>query len=135
MELVERLRQRIASLPEVKLAILFGSNARGTAGPRSDVDLGLVLEPNTQSTRLNIEAELGRAAGRSLDVIYLDKAPPLLRFEISKDGMVLAEREEGLWSRFKARAMVDWWEWAPYSRLFAKSAVRRLREKVRHGQA
>jgi hypothetical protein len=37
-DLLGRLRQCAASLPEVKLAILFGSTARGKAGPKSDVD-------------------------------------------------------------------------------------------------
>ena len=135
MDLADRLRQHAASRPEVKLAVLFGSNARGTAGPKSDVDLGLLLEPDTRPNRIEIEAELERAAHRTLDVIYLDEAPPLLRFEISKDGMVLAEREEGLWSRFKARAMVDWWDWAPTAKQIEQAAIRRLREKVEHGQA
>jgi len=135
MDLMERLRHRIGSLPEVKLAVLFGSHARGTAGPRSDVDLGLLLEPDTRSARLHIEAELGRAAGRSIDVIYLDEAPPLLRFEISKDGLVLLEREDGLWTHFKAKAMVDWWDWAPLAKRIEDAAIRRLREKVAHGQA
>lgn len=135
MSLIDGLRQRAASLPEVKLAVLFGSNARRTAGPRSDVDLGLLLEPDTRTARLEVEAELGRAAGRTVDAIYLDEAPPLLRFEISKDGLLLLEREDGLWTHFKAKAMVDWWDWAPVAKRIEDAAIRRLRERVEHGQA
>jgi uncharacterized protein len=134
MDLVDRLRSRIAALPAVRLAVLFGSAARGEAGPRSDVDLGVLLDPDTSDLRLQVGAELGRAAEREVDVIFLDSAPPLLRFEISRDGVLLFEKEDGLWTDFKVRAMVDWWDWAPYSRMFTAAAVRRLREKVRHGQ-
>jgi len=134
MDLVDRLRSRISSLQAVRLAVLFGSNARGEAGPRSDVDLGVLLDPDTRDLRIHVEAELGRAAEREVDVIFLGDAPPLLRFEISREGVLLFEKEDGLWTDFKVRAMVDWWDWAPYSRMFTAAAVRRLREKVRHGQ-
>ncbi|MFY9825998.1 MAG: nucleotidyltransferase domain-containing protein [Thermoanaerobaculia bacterium] len=134
MDLVDRLRSRISSLPAVRLAVLFGSTARGEARTRSDVDLGVLLDPDTPALRRKVEAELGEAAGREVDVIFLAEAPPLLRFEISRDGVLLFEKEDGLWTAVKVRAMVDWWDWAPYSRMFTAAAVRRLREKVKHGQ-
>jgi len=133
MDLLDRLRERAASLPEVKLAVLFGSTARGKARKDSDVDLGLLLEPVSRRERLHVEAELARAAGREVDLVYLNEAPPLLRFEIARDGILLLEREEGLWTRCKVKAMVDWWDWAPNARLLAKAAVRRLREKIANG--
>jgi predicted nucleotidyltransferase len=135
MDLVDRLRSRISGLPAIRLAVLFGSTARGEAGPRSDVDLGILLDPDTRDLRLHVGAELGRAAGREVDVVFLNEAPPLLRFEISRDGLLLFEKEDGLWTDFMARAMVDWWDWAPYSRMFAKAMVADLRERLRDGQA
>lgn len=134
MDLVDRLKSRISALPAVRLAVLFGSTARGEARPRSDVDLGVLLDPDTRDHRCHVEAELSRAAGREVDVIYLNEAPPLLRFEISRDGVLLFEKEDGLWTDVKVRAMVDWWDWAPYSRMFAKAMVADLRESLRHGQ-
>jgi predicted nucleotidyltransferase len=134
MDLMDRLQSKIAALPAVRLAVLFGSTARGEARLRSDVDLGVLLDPDTRDLRIHVEAELGRAAEREVDVIFLGDAPPLLRFEISRDGVLLFEREDGLWTDFKVRAMVDWWDWAPYARMFTAAAVRRLREQVRHGQ-
>jgi predicted nucleotidyltransferase len=133
MDLLHRLRERAASLPEVRLAVLFGSLARGQARKDSDVDLGLFLEPVSRRERLHVEAELARAAGREVDVVYLNEAPPLLRFEIARDGILLLEREEGLWTRCKVKAMLDWWDWAPNARFLAKAAVRRLREKIANG--
>lgn len=134
MDLEDRLRSRISSLPAVRLAVLFGSTARGEARPRSDVDLGVLLDPDTPASRREAEAELGRAAEREVDVIFLADAPPLLRFEISREGVLLFEKEDGLWTNVKVRAMVDWWDWAPYARMFTAAAVRRVRERVRHGQ-
>ncbi|MFL6196590.1 MAG: type VII toxin-antitoxin system MntA family adenylyltransferase antitoxin [Thermoanaerobaculia bacterium] len=135
MSLVERLRQSAASLPEVRLAVLFGSTARGQARKGSDVDLGVLLNPDTREARDKAQAELGRAAEREVDVVFLDEAPPLLRFEVSRDGELLLEREEGLWTGFKARAMVDWWDWAPTARKIHRTIIQHLRERVSGGQS
>jgi hypothetical protein len=68
--------------------------------------------------------------GREVDVIPLDTAPPLLRIEIARDGVLVMERAPGLWSAFRARAMVDWWEWAPFARRFGQAAIARLESKA-----
>jgi predicted nucleotidyltransferase len=136
MSMEDRLRQSLSFLPEVKLAVLFGSTARGQAGPGSDVDLGVLLDPDTPEVRSKVEPELWKAAGRrTVDLIFLDKAPPLLRFEIARDGVVLHQEQDHLWTDFKTRAMLDWWDWEPIAKRIEEALIRRLREKVEHGQA
>ncbi len=134
MDYNDLLRRALAPFPEVKLAVLFGSTARGQARPKSDVDVGILLEPYSVDLRFRVEAEIGRAAGREVDTVLLDNAPPLLRFEIARDGILLFESEDQLWTTFKTRAMVDWWDWAPTHRMIAAGVARRLREQVGHGQ-
>ncbi len=88
------------------------------------------------TTRLaGLAVTLARIAGREVDLIPLETAPPLLRFEIARDGAVLVERQPHLWSDFQARAMVDWWEWAPLARRFASAAMARLQSQAGHGRA
>jgi predicted nucleotidyltransferase len=135
MDLLDRLRERAGSLPELKLAVLFGSTVRGEARKGSDVDLGILLDPDTREARNKALLELDRAAGREVDAVFLNEAPPLLRFEISRDGVLILEREEGLWAGVRAKAMVDWWDWAPYAKRIEDAAIRRLRERMAHGQA
>jgi predicted nucleotidyltransferase len=135
MDLLDRLRERAASLPEVKMAVLFGSTARGQARKKSDVDLALLVEPDNSEARLKVLVELERAAAREVDVVYMNEASPLLRFEISRDGVLILEREEGLWTGFRVRAMLDWWDWAPYAKQIEDAAIRRLRERMANGQA
>lgn len=134
MQLLGKLRDQADVWPELKLAVLFGSTARGEERPGSDVDLGLLLEPYNPSLRFEAEAQMGRAAGRPVHVVLLDEAPPLLRFEIARDGVLLLEREEGLWTRFKVKAMIDWWDWAPIARKINAGVIRRLKERVSRGE-
>jgi predicted nucleotidyltransferase len=110
--------------PDVTLAAVFGSSARGAASRSSDLDIGVEGVPSSRLPALAVT--LSRLAGREVDLIQLETAPPLLRFEIARDGVLLAERTEGRWPAFQARAMVDWWDWAPTARRFAEAAIGRL---------
>jgi uncharacterized protein len=122
----------LQSWPGVRLAVLFGSAARGRPGPDGDLDVGVLYAPEGESA-VALEVALARAAGRRVDLVRLDAAPPLLRFEIARDGRVLLERTPHAWTDFRARAMTDWWDWAPTARLLNRAAVERLRATVADG--
>lgn len=130
----EVLRNELASLPPVRLAALFGSAARGQARPGSDLDVAILLEPNPAMTFAMVEVALARAARCAIDVVDLRTAPPLLRFEIARDGVALYERQAGLWADFRARAMIDWWDFSGVASTVRAVGVRRLREQVAGGE-
>lgn len=132
--MLERLREQLAALPAVRLAAAFGSVARGEERPGSDLDLGLLLDPDSLSLRREIEVALSRAARREVDFVYLNEAPPLLRFEIARDGVLLLERCPGDWPDFKAHAMIDWWDWAPTARMITRTILERQKERLERGQ-
>jgi len=123
--LVELLRPVLASHADVRLAVLFGSGARGELRRGSDVDLAVVWS-DVSGRRDAIVADLERAAKRTFDLVDLSTAPPQLRFEIARDGVLLVEREPGAWGQVRARAFVDWWDFAPIARKIHRAAIERL---------
>lgn len=133
MSLAEDLQARLGELPNVRLAVLFGSQARGRAGAGSDIDIGLVLDSDTSAERRAVESELSEVVRQEVDVVYLDDSPPLLRFEVARCGQLLLERSPNAWSSFKARAMIDWWDWAPVAREIHRRARERLTGSQTHG--
>jgi predicted nucleotidyltransferase len=128
-----RLEEVLSQFPGVELAVLFGSHARGEERAGSDVDVAIRLADDCHEARRRVELALGRAAGRDVDVVPLDASPPLLRFEIAREGKVLIERNPQAWADFRARAMLDWWDWAPTARMIHAAAIARLRESVGRG--
>ena len=124
--------EALESWPGVRLAVLFGSAARGESGPDSDLDVGVLFEAGREGAAA-LEVALARASERRLDLVGLDTAPPLLRFEIARDGRVLVERTPHAWADFRARAMTDWWDWAPTARLLHAAAASRLRAALADG--
>lgn len=127
-DLLGRLRAH-CSQSGVDLGVLFGSHATGRARPGSDIDVALLVPDDSPAARRQAEIDLQRALGGKADVTFLADAPPQLRFEISRQGVVAFERQPGLWVRERARAMVDWWDWAPVARRIHAAGVERLRKR------
>lgn len=132
---LDDIRRVLDESPAVRLAILFGSAARNRAGRDSDLDVGVSLEADARDTLTGLSVALERASGALVDLISLDDAPPLLRFEIARDGQVLVERSDHAWADFRARAMIDWWDWAPTVRMMHRVMAERIREEAARGSS
>ena len=133
MTVSERVRPILEATPGIVLAVMFGSHARGTARPESDIDLAVRVGAMAPGELDLVLARLERATGMTIDVVYLDALPPLVRFEIARDGVLLLQRTPHTWPDFRAKAMLDWWEWAPFAQRFSSAAVARLRAEVGRG--
>jgi predicted nucleotidyltransferase len=132
---LERITRVLDETPAVRLAVVFGSAARQTEGRDSDIDVGVSWLDGAVQPAAAVAVALERAAGRPVDLVLLGDAPPLLRFEIARDGRVLVERVPHAWADFRAKAMIDWWDWAPTARMMHRVMAERLREEAAHGPA
>jgi predicted nucleotidyltransferase len=123
----------------VMLAYLYGSQARGDAGPLSDVDVAVYFRPgvpeNVRFGRvLNLVGELGSVFRRNdVYVVDLAVAPPLLRHRVYYDGQVLYCADDAERVRFETAALRDYVDTEPLRRIkhkyilqhFGASAERR----------
>jgi predicted nucleotidyltransferase len=128
----DRLRGALATVPRLRLAILFGSRARGNARPDSDVDVAILAEPplsGREETELG--AALERAAGTSVDLVDLDRAAPALRWRVARDGIVLVSAPAHEATRFLARTGIEHDE----LRDLEVDAQRRFRDRLAQGSA
>jgi uncharacterized protein len=102
--LLSTLVQALRKEPNVRLAVLFGSVARGEEGRGSDVDLLVRLRRNDYRVRGELVDALENAAGTHVQVFSLEQADeaPLLLADVLREGRVLVDRD-GDWSRLKRR--------------------------------
>ncbi|MHB8570886.1 MAG: type VII toxin-antitoxin system MntA family adenylyltransferase antitoxin [Metallibacterium sp.] len=79
-EFIDPLRAVLARHPQVNFAMLFGSLARGTARPDSDLDLAVGADRPLRSDEIiALIGDLATASGRPVDLIDLaDAGEPLL---------------------------------------------------------
>ena len=119
IEEIERaLAGALDAWPMVRAAWLFGSVATGSAGRLSDVDVA-VLGGGTLSfdERAGLALDLGRAAGRSCDVVVAEHASPVLAMAIVDTGRRFFCRDGGA---------ADAWEEFVLRRYLGTAELRRL---------
>jgi predicted nucleotidyltransferase len=129
MEAHAALTAALQADDRIRLAAIFGSSARGTSSSKSDLDVGVLGVPVRDLPKTAVQ--LARIAGREVDLIDLASAPPLLRVEIARDGVLLFARSNHLWSEFRGQALIDWWDWAPLAKRFGAAAMARLNTGAR----
>lgn len=94
MKNIERAKNILSMDDNVEFAYLFGSAATGKAGPLSDIDIAVYLADAgfSHGYRLDILGRLARALGtENLDVLMLNEAPTVMRFEVIRNGVILKE--------------------------------------------
>ena len=120
----------------VVLAYLYGSQARGDAGPLSDVDVAVLLGPDTQGDErfhrmLQLIGELASVFRRDdVNVVDLQEASPLLRHRVYRDGQLLYCRDDAERVRFETMALRDYIDTAPLRRIKRKYVLQRFKEHV-----
>jgi predicted nucleotidyltransferase len=110
-QLRERLRPIFGTRPEVLAAFVFGSSARGAAGPSSDVDIAVLLSAGAarlhraDDYKARLLADLMSSLGTSaIDLVLLNEAPPLLSHRVLRDGLLLHVTDERALADFRFRA-------------------------------
>jgi predicted nucleotidyltransferase len=106
----------------VRLAVLFGSRAKGTAGPASDWDVGLLV--STPIDWFAWMAELGSLIGGRVDLVDLSRAPPLLAHRAVTEGRVLLDRSGHEFASFASLALRKYWDTAKFRRAQEESLRR-----------
>jgi predicted nucleotidyltransferase len=88
---------------------LFGSQARGTARPDSDVDVAVLGAVDAW----DLEARLCAALDMDVQVVPMERAPADLVRRVVRDGILLAERDRALRVRFEVRKRLEYFDMAP----------------------
>ena len=101
---VARLRRALASAGDIRLAILFGSRARGTDRPDSDIDIAIDA-PGVDP--LDLAAKLGLDLHAEVDVISLDDPGVPLLEALIRDGIVVHEGHKGAGARWRSHALAS----------------------------
>jgi predicted nucleotidyltransferase len=109
--------------PEVIVAYLYGSVARGDSGPRSDVDVAVLLTetPRTlDELPLGLEADLERLLGRRVQVVVLNTAPVDLIHRVLRDSILLVDRNTSRRIAFEVQARNEFFDLQPYLREYRR---------------
>jgi len=98
----------------VRLAILFGSRAKGEAGSESDWDLAFLINEAKQRMDRPWLAALKKSLIKDLcdhlktpqiDLVILNRASPFLKYQVAQNGRPLYQVKEGEFASFVSLAV------------------------------
>lgn len=126
---VEKLGRYFAAYPEgIACAYLYGSVARGTARPESDVDVAVLLEQDPQPTLaesgIGLAGDLEASVGLPVDVVLLNLAPVDLVHRVLRDGIIVFERKPLERIRFEVQARNAYFDLKPYLDEYRRAPAR-----------
>ncbi len=123
------LVETVATEHSIVAAFVFGSLARGTAGPLSDVDVGLLIsDPRERGavSERTMDALCRRLRTSRVDVVSLADAPLPVRYRVVRDGSLVACRDRAAVEQFVVEAVLQYLDFKP----LRDQAFARMRQAV-----
>ncbi len=121
-------------LDEVVLAYLFGSHARGQAGPLSDIDVAVLLvdgldDSHAFEKRLALMDHISHhMQTNEVDVLILNEAPLALAYRVLRDGVLIYCRDEARRVGFTARTVSMYLDFKPILERHERAILERARK-------
>lgn len=110
-----QLKSLFADYPQVKLAIIFGSFAAGTADEHSDLDLAVLADtPLDKKMRMALIAGIAKELGRPVDLVDMRTAGVVLLGEVFKGERLIGE--DAVFAQQLCRYLVDREDFLPLRR-------------------
>ena len=89
------LEQACHTHEEIIAAYVFGSQATGEAGPRSDVDVAVLLDEDRQQEfdSLQFIVDLENILERNVDLVVLNHSGEPIKHQVRRDGRIVFDRD------------------------------------------
>ncbi len=135
IKLIKRIETEIKQLnffEELQLAILFGSRAREEEKVDSDLDLAFLLKPeffekiNVIDYRINLINYFSELTGIESDIIFLNSAKPLLKFQILKYGELIYVNDDFDYARYFSKSLREYFDFKYYKEYHYQKMRERL---------
>lgn len=131
VEAIERVCETLAADPRVAAALLFGSAARDRARADSDLDVALLAAgsahvPALRQDLLQLGARSSLAAGREVQLVLLDDAPPMLGRQVFAHSRVLFDRDPQRLAGMLERILIAYFDGAHHRRIMEQALHARL---------
>lgn len=108
---------------------LFGSVSKGLQTQESDTDIAVLLSDrpkNMLDYYLDLMERIFKLIGGDIDLVVLNTAPPLLKYQVIKHGKVLFSRDETARVKFEARTGKEYMDFAPRRHKYDEALVEEI---------
>lgn len=134
MELIKICKDVLFEYENIIFAYIFGSLVTGNFRNDSDIDLAIFINDEISSAEyMEIKMRLTEVSKREIDLIILNSATTLLKFEVYRKHVLLFTRDRNKESEFKIKTLFEYNDMKKYIDLSYKNTIKRLKKEVEAG--
>jgi predicted nucleotidyltransferase len=116
----------LASIPEIRLGLVYGSFANGKATAGSDVDIAIAGDaPFSADLLMRVRGDLGLLFARDVDLIDLSRVQGLILHRAVTRSLVL-KRDPALFADYLCKALAFQEDFLPYLRRMRDAKLKRF---------
>ncbi|HOJ11768.1 MAG TPA: nucleotidyltransferase domain-containing protein [Clostridiales bacterium] len=132
MDNIEKCKNILIGYENIVFAYIFGSYAQRVIRTDSDIDIAIYLEKELAvENYLEIKVDLTEACKREIDLIILNDATPLLKYEIYKNSILLFSRDKAIETSYKVKTLFEYNDMKKYLDLYYDRTINRLKDEVK----
>jgi predicted nucleotidyltransferase len=132
---ISKIDKQIFKKSHIKLAYLFGSQAKGNAAKESDFDVAVLFEEEpVDSLALkeicSLSRELEKSFPAKLDIVSLHAASLLLKYEVVTHGKSIYCQDEAERINFEVSIIKEYIDEEPIRNLYNQALYKRILQGV-----
>ena len=131
MDTINKCREILIQYEKIIFAYIFGSYAKDNIRKDSDIDIAIYLKDSIGTYEyLDMKMKLSEALKREVDLVILNDATPLLKYEILKNNILLFTNDKSIESKYKVKTLFEYNDMKRYLDLSYEKTIERLKEEV-----
>ncbi|MBQ4237594.1 MAG: nucleotidyltransferase domain-containing protein [Treponema sp.] len=125
-DIIDRLKDYFSHDDDIEMVLLYGSVAKGTFNPKSDIDIALYSKKELSFEVLaKIQTELAIMFDREIDVADLKKAEGTFLYQIMTNAVKI-KFEENIYVRYAMKALYFYEDFLPILRRTQEEKLKRM---------
>lgn len=130
---LDKFLEKINEQYAIEFAYLFGSFATGTYNKTSDIDIAIMFvekyEPREEAIIKGNTIDMAQKYfQRKLDIVSLNSATPLLRYEIVREGIPIKESKKR--ATFESLALREYFDFKYYADIYNKAIIEAIKKGI-----
>ena len=131
LDIIKNCRDILIKYEAIIFSYIFGSFAKDNIRKDSDIDIAIYLKNNIDTYEyLHMKMELSEVLKREVDLVILNDATPLLKYEIYKNNILLFTNNKSIEGRYKVKILFEYNDMKRYLDLSYEKTIERLKEEV-----
>ena len=131
MDTINKCKDILIKYEDIIFSYIFGSYAKGNIRKDSDIDIAIYLKDNIYTYEyLDMKMELSEVLKREVDLVILNDATPLLKYEIYRNNILLFAHDKSMENRYKVKTLFEYSDMKRYLDLSYDKTIERLKQEV-----